>query len=229
MKKRVAFFVDGNFLFHQVKYFSSFYCDGPNIKNYCSRHLNADEEFYRIFYYDAPPLERIATTPCGTTVDFGQSSTSQKMKKRLESICQTPFMALRLGKVTWQNDWILSKDTLNALMSGARDIASLSDSDFRPNIQQKIVDMKIGLDISTITYKKFAHRIVLIAGDSDFVPAAKLARMEGVHVTIDPMGKKLTPDLIEHVDYVHTELNPDDPNDVTPSKKSFFVKNPKEA
>ncbi len=90
------------------------------------------------------------------------------------------------------------------------------------------MDMKIGLDISTITYKKFASRIVLIAGDSDFVPAAKLARMEGMHVTIDPMGKKLTADLIEHVDYVHTELDPDNPNDVAPSKKGFFVKNPKE-
>lgn len=225
---KVAFFVDGNFLFHQVKYFKSFYCDGPNIKKYCERHLEPDEKIYRIFYYDAPPLERIATNPCGTEIDFSQSVAAQKMNMRLDSICKTPFMALRLGKVTWQNDWILSKDALADLMDGSRDVASLCDDDFQPNIQQKIVDMKIGLDISSIAYKKLASRIVLVAGDSDFVPAAKLARKEGLHVTIDPMGKKLPLDLIEHVDYVHTALDPNNPNDVCPSKKIFFVRNPKE-
>lgn len=48
--KKVAFFVDGNFLFHQVKNLKSFFCDGPNIKAYCERHLRADERIYRIFY-----------------------------------------------------------------------------------------------------------------------------------------------------------------------------------
>ena len=52
--------------------------------------------------------------------------------------------------------------------------------------------------------------------------------MEGIHVTIDPMGKRLTPDLIEHVDFVHTELDPDNSQDVDPSRKNFFVKNFKE-
>lgn len=173
-------------------------------------------------------LKELLLLPCGTPIDFGKSSAAQHMKKRLDSIRETPYMALRLGKVTWQNDWILSNDVITDLMNGKRDITSLCDHDFQPNIQQKIVDMKIGLDISTITYKKFASRIVLIAGDSDFVPAAKLARMEGIHVTIDPMGKRLTPDLIEHVDFVHTELDPDNSQDVDPSRKNFFVKNFKE-
>lgn len=88
-------------------------------------------------------------------------------------------MALRLGKTTWQNNWVLKENVLNDLLQKARDIDSLTDSDFHPNIQQKIVDMKIGLDISTIAFKRLADRIVLIAGDSDFVPAAKLARTEG--------------------------------------------------
>lgn len=41
------------------------------------------------------------------------------------------------------------------------------------DIQQKGVDMKIGLDISSLAYKKLVNQIVLIAGDSDFVPAAQ--------------------------------------------------------
>jgi uncharacterized LabA/DUF88 family protein len=42
--------------------------------------------------------------------------------------------------------------------------------------KQKGVDMRIGVDIASITFKKQASTIVLVSGDSDFVPAAKLAR-----------------------------------------------------
>lgn len=36
--------------------------------------------------------------------------------------------------------------------------------------------MKIGIDIATLTLKKLVQKIVLI----DFVPATKLARIEGI-------------------------------------------------
>lgn len=42
--------------------------------------------------------------------------------------------------------------------------------------KQKGVDMKIGLDIASLAYKKQLDQIILISGDSDFVPVAKLAR-----------------------------------------------------
>lgn len=38
--------------------------------------------------------------------------------------------------------------------------------------------MKIGLDIATFSYKRLVDQIVLISGDNDFVPAAKLARRD---------------------------------------------------
>ncbi|MCY3544387.1 MAG: NYN domain-containing protein [Chloroflexi bacterium] len=34
--------------------------------------------------------------------------------------------------------------------------------------------MRIGLDIASITLKRQADTIVLVSGDSDFVPAAKI-------------------------------------------------------
>ncbi len=39
--------------------------------------------------------------------------------------------------------------------------------------------MKIGIDITWLSLKKLVNAIILISGDSDFVPAAKLARIEG--------------------------------------------------
>ncbi len=47
--------------------------------------------------------------------------------------------------------------------------------------------MRIGLDIASLAYKKQIDQIILIAGDSDFVPAAKLARREGIDFILDPM------------------------------------------
>jgi len=39
-------------------------------------------------------------------------------------------------------------------------------------------------------------------GDSDFVPAAKLARREGVEFLLDPLWQQVSDELNEHVDGV---------------------------
>ena len=61
--------------------------------------------------------------------------------------------------------------------------------------------MKIGLDIASLAYKKLVEHIVIITGDSDFVPAAKLARREGIDFILDNMGvDRISPDFLEHID-----------------------------
>ena len=60
--------------------------------------------------------------------------------------------------------------------------------------------MRIGLDIASITLKRHADVIVLVSGDSDFVPAAILARREGVQFVPDPLWQDVSPDLLEHID-----------------------------
>lgn len=79
-------------------------------------------------------------------------------------------------------------------------MSDLKDSDFVPHLRQKGVDMRIGLDIASITLKKQANTIVLVSDDSDFVPAAKLARREGVTFILDPLWQNVPPDLLEHID-----------------------------
>ena len=56
--------------------------------------------------------------------------------------------------------------------------------------------MRVGLDIASIATKRLATQIVLVAGDSDFVPAAKFARREGVDFILDPMWQKVRPALL---------------------------------
>lgn len=84
------------------------------------------------------------------------------------------------------------------------------------NMHQKEVDMKIGLDIASLAYKKLVDQIVLISVDSDFVPAAKLARVEGIDFIVDSMGMNINDNLLEHIDglrsYYKKINNPNDEN-----------------
>ena len=76
--------------------------------------------------------------------------------------------------------------------------------DFSLDISQKGVDMRIGLDISSLAHKSLVDKIILIAGDSDFVPAAKYARREGIDFILDPMWHTIKPSLNEHVDGIQS-------------------------
>ncbi|WP_255674177.1 NYN domain-containing protein [Cupriavidus sp. UGS-1] len=58
----------------------------------------------------------------------------------------------------------------------------------------------IGVDVSSLAFKKQVDQIVLIAGDADFVPAAKQARREGIDFILDPMWQRIPPNLNEHID-----------------------------
>lgn len=79
---------------------------------------------------------------------------------------------------------------------------NLSENDIRLALRQKGVDMRIGIDITTLTLKSQVDTIILVTGDSDFVPAAKLARREGVEFLLDPLWQQVNDDLNEHVDGV---------------------------
>lgn len=74
-------------------------------------------------------------------------------------------------------------------------------------LRQKGVDMRIGVDIASLALHKQADTIVLVAGDSDFVPAAKLARRAGIDFILDPMWQQINADLFEHIDGLQSGLS----------------------
>ncbi len=84
--------------------------------------------------------------------------------------------------------------------------ASIENHHVRLPLKQKGVDMRIGLDIASLTLKRQVQTIILVAGDSDFVPAAKLARREGVQFILDPMWQSVNADLFEHIDGLQSGL-----------------------
>jgi len=50
------------------------------------------------------------------------------------------------------------------------------------------------------------ERIILVTADSDFIPAMKLARREGVQVALASLANAAKPELLHHADFYR---NPD--------------------
>ena len=208
--RKVVFMIDGWFMRKRIYNLKSFHYDGPEIRKYCKKHLKQDDYLYRIFYYDTEPLDKKGHNPITQKmVDFKNTPTAKAQEALLESIKKTPNFALRLGKTVWtKNSWVLSPDKLRALLSKKISVDDLQEHDIRPLIQQKAVDMKMGIDIALIATKKIADLLIIIAGDSDIVPALKMARREGMQVGLDPLRNPIRPELSEHVDFISSQVQP---------------------
>jgi len=176
---------------------------------YCFRHLSehhTKHDLYRIFYYDAYPCKKKIFHPLhNRTFDFSKSNYYAWMNSFLKELTKKRKVALRLGTVDEGSAvYSLTASATNDILMKKRSVEDLVDSDFVPSIKQKGVDMRIGMDIASLAYKKLVDQIVLIAGDADFVPAAKLARREGLDVVLDPLNLPIKDDLFEHIDGKHS-------------------------
>jgi len=207
--KKAVFFIDGYFMWKRISYLQLFYYNGKNIRDYCIKHLRKEDDLYRIFYYDTEPLNAKGHNPISKElVDFKSLPASQARNKLFESIRKTPNFALRLGRPIWHNrEWCLKTEIFNKLINRKIQIDKLREEDVEPKIEQKMVDMKIGLDIALIAIKKLADFLIIITGDADFVPVLKFARREGMQVCLDPLGAQIQPELAEHVDYIRNQIS----------------------
>lgn len=171
-------------------------------------HLNDSQSgqrtarLYRIFVYDAPPAAWKGHYPISKrAIDLSRSETAIWRKTFHEALRGMRKVALRLGEIpTHIIRWELRPEVLKELLNGKRDWQTLKDEDFMLNFRQKGVDMRLGIDIASIALKKQVNQIVLVSGDADFVPAAKLARREGIDFVLDPMWASIRPQLFEHID-----------------------------
>lgn len=156
---------------------------------------------YRCFFYDALPYMEKGHLPISRmAIDYAKSDQAAFRLALFDRLRRRANFAVRLGQVRKERSWILSEKAQKAILNGTRKPDDLKDEDFYPGLRQKAVDMRIGVDITTISLKRQADTIILVAGDSDFVPASKLARREGVRIILDPMWREVEPSLFEHID-----------------------------
>ena len=214
---KTAILVDGGFYKNRAKYL--FGDKSPQdraieLERYCHAHLyegkNSERpELYRIFYYDCPPLSKKAYHPfLKKQIDLGKTDSHKWMTDFLEELKRKRKFALRLGRLSEEQcKYNLTPETVKDLCNGKIQFSDLTEHDFKIDVVQKGVDMKIGVDIASLAYKQQVNQIVLISGDSDFVPAAKLARREGIDFILDPMEAHIKPDLFEHIDGMRSKTS----------------------
>jgi uncharacterized LabA/DUF88 family protein len=155
--------------------------------------LQTDEELFRIFYYDCEPFDREVTNPVdGSIKDYKLMPAYAARKRFFFDLGQTGFVALRRGELKARG-WEFSSAYRQALIAGGAPVAPTA-TDLYPNFEQKGVDMRIGIDVATLSLKKIVERIILFSGDTDMIPALKLARREGLQVFV----VKLDPWPLKH-------------------------------
>ena len=212
---RTAILVDGGFYRKRAKHLFGDKSPKERAKElemYCRKHLKqkqGDSYLYRVFYYDCPPCDKVIYHPfLKKNMPLGKSPLYKWMAEFLDELRSKRKFAIRLGRLS-DNDagYILKPEVTKALFSGKKQLSDVVENDFILNIKQKTMDMKLGTDIASLALKKQVDQIILVAGDSDFVPAAKLARREGIDFILDPMGQQINADLNEHIDGIRSKIN----------------------
>lgn len=181
---RVAVLVDVGFVSQSFKKINEPFT-ADSVYNFAKAFVktsNHEEELMRIFFYHGEPLAKkdVVLPVSGGLHDFTLSPIYTTNMNFINELALKDNVAIRRGKTVFRG-WQLKSNVIKALKSGSF-TRTITDSDFSPNIQQKGVDIKIGLDVAWISEHNDISKIVLITSDSDFVPAMKFARREGVQI-----------------------------------------------
>lgn len=157
------------------------------IEAFASSLSREDEDVLRVLYYDCAPYQGSKPRPVsGSIQNFSKSD------GWLRDLSGRDLFAVRLGILKWRG-WLPK----SIIAKGS----NVSDQDFKPEFEQKGVDLRIGLDIATYALDGLVDRIILVTGDTDLIPAMKLARRKGVQIVgIDFPGTKPNSELRAHVD-----------------------------
>lgn len=200
--KKTAVLLDLGFLLHSLyRPLGHRQASATEVHDFANRCVQADEEPFRIYCYHCPPFPGTALHPLtGQPVHFKNTSTYAAMTDFLQALSLKDNVAFRGGEISF-NGWIINK---HAAADIARSNRSLTGDDFKPDLKQKRVDMKIGLDVAWLSSRKIVDRIILVTGDSDFIPAMKFARREGVQIILVSMDQRIKRALAEHADIVRS-------------------------
>ncbi|MBI4649250.1 MAG: NYN domain-containing protein [Bacteroidia bacterium] len=193
---KVAILIDAGFFLPRYKILHGKFPIKSDIQNFTTDIIDkiqkltgncSTDVLFRIFYYDCRPYGMKQKDPAGKEIDFSASSYFNAKCKYLNDLRTFPQLALRLGGLSFHG-WKV--DLKNP-------------GQYIPDFKQKSVDMKIGLDIAWMSSKRTIDKIVLVAGDSDFISPMKFARREGILVYLETMGQKqIKIELKEHSDFL---------------------------
>lgn len=203
MPEKVAILLDGGFVKKKLYQQNGHFATVLEVTNLCRDIMAHDYlktgTLFRVYYYDAPPFEGTAKNPIsGANLNFSATPQAAQNRSLIDSLELQPDFAVRRGSLI-QSGWKLGRAALRSLAQATRPV---THNDLVPDMTQKGVDIKIGLDLAWIALKRVVDVIVLVTGDSDFVAVMKFARKEGLKVILSPMGHSVRRELKAHADLV---------------------------
>jgi uncharacterized LabA/DUF88 family protein len=183
---KAAIFIDGGHV--RVLARDAGYAYVPDfIEKFAHACVKEDETLLRILYYDCAPYVGKQKKPVS-----GEIKEFKGPDEWLRVLAQKELFAVRLGVLKFRGYKPKSIPISD----------ELTDDDFKPDFEQKGVDMRIGLDIATYCANKVIDRIILASGDSDCIPAMKHARKAGLQIVLLTFpDHRVAPEMLEHADY----------------------------
>jgi uncharacterized LabA/DUF88 family protein len=200
---RYAVLMDGGFLIRklqeQLKAFPSV-ADVETVANAIAGHdCISGLSRLRVYFYHAEPAAEALTNPISKKrLRLSSTTVFARHQGLLKELVNCPDFALRLGQ-TAIHGWKLGAKSFKTLTRTPRPIEA---QDLVPAIEQKGVDLRIGLDIARLSLTQSVQAIVVVTGDSDLVPAFKFARREGLRVFLCHLNHGIRRELHEHADRV---------------------------
>ena len=150
--------------------------------------VEENETLLRALYYDCAPYNGKVKKPVsGEELEFKGSD------GWLKELAQKNLFAVRTGVLKFRG--------FKPRKIPVKAVEALTDDDFKPDFEQKGVDMRIGLDIANFANQRSVDRIVLVTGDTDCIPAMKHARIAGLQIVlVEFENHNLAPELLWHSD-----------------------------
>lgn len=198
---KYALLVDGGFIIKKYCSQKHKFPIAQDIANICQGIGEAPElsgaALFRTYFYHAPPATRELTNPLDQSkLNLGASQVFKDHQKLISSLEMLPTFAVRLGE-TVVRDWKLGDRAMKSLLGSNRVV---EPRDLVPNVEQKGVDLRIGLDIAKLALQRLVDVVVVVTGDSDLIPAFKFARREGLQVCLCHFDHGVRRDLKVHAD-----------------------------
>lgn len=166
---RIAVLIDGGHLRVLARLAKKKY-DPDFVERVAHQCVAEGETLTRVLYYDCAPFKGEVDLPVS-----GDKKVFSGNDTWLTNLAKRDYFAVRRGVLKFRG-W---KPKATPTPQQA-----LTDADFKPDFEQKGVDMRIGLDVATFSENRSVDRLALITNDTDCAPAMKYARRAGLQIVL---------------------------------------------
>ena len=190
MAGKIVVMLDGGHVRVHAKKASKVY-DPGYIEKVAHACAVAGETIHRIMYYDCAPFKGTARLPVS-----GGTQTFAGNDAWLKDLSYKDLFSVRLGVLKFRG-YVINSNKIPYTPG-----EPLSDCDFHPEFEQKGVDMRIGIDMATLSSNRSVDLIALATNDTDCIPAMKHARRSGLQLALITVpGYQPVPELLAHSDF----------------------------